>query len=255
MSEDKAPSRWIEINCDMGEGFGRWRMGPDEELMRYVDVANVACGFHAGDPTTMVRTVRLAKERGVRVGAHPGMPDILGFGRRRMEISPDDMYALVLYQVGALAGILSAEGVIMNHIKPHGELYFYIQRDSKIRDAVLRAVKTFNVPIYSLPTEHMVSDCKRIGVKLIPEFYVDIDYNDEGGLVPVAESSPVTPELITRRIQHFVRTGGKAISKSGREVDIPVDTQGFSICVHSDLPGALDNAAAARAAVIEQNGH
>ncbi|KAI8963596.1 LamB/YcsF [Daldinia sp. FL1419] len=251
MSEGKAQSRWIEINCDMGEGFGRWKMGPDEELMRYVDVANVACGFHAGDPSTMVRTVRLAKERGVRVGAHPGMPDLLGFGRRRMEISPDDMYALVLYQVGALAGILAAEDVPLNHIKPHGELYFYIQRDASIRDAVLRAVKTFNVPIYGLPTKHMVEDCERIGLKLVPEFYVDIDYNDQGGLVPVAESIPVTPELIGERIRLCV-SEGKAKSKTGNVVDIPLDKQGFSICVHSDLPGALENAAAARAAVEKQ---
>ncbi|KAI1654380.1 LamB/YcsF [Daldinia decipiens] len=251
MSEDKAKSRWIEINCDLGESFGRWKLGPDEDLMRYIDVANIACGFHAGDPSTMVYTVRLAKQRGVRVGAHPGMPDLLGFGRRRMEIFPEDMYALVLYQVGALAAIVAAEDMPLNHVKPHGELYFYIQRDAGIRDAVLRAVKTFKVPIYGLPTKQMVEDCQRLGVELIPEFYVDIDYNDQGGLVPVAESAPVTPELIAERIRIFT-SKGQAISRSGNAVDIPVDRQGFSICIHSDLPGALDNVTAARAAVEEQ---
>ncbi|KAI0849394.1 LamB/YcsF [Daldinia vernicosa] len=250
MSEDKAQSRWIEINCDLGESFGRWKLGPDEDLMRYIDVANIACGFHAGDASTMVRTVRLAKQRGVRVGAHPGMPDLLGFGRRRMEISPDDMYALVLYQVGALAAILTAEDAPLNHVKPHGELYFYIQRDAGIRDAVLRAVKTFKVPIYGLPSKQMVEDCQRLGVELIPEFYVDIDYDDQGGLVPVAESAPVTPELIAERIRIFT-SKGQAISKNRNAVDIPVDRQGFSICIHSDLPGALDNVTAARAAVEE----
>ncbi|KAI2466912.1 LamB/YcsF [Annulohypoxylon bovei var. microspora] len=245
-----AESRWIEINCDMGEGFGRWKMGPDEELMRYVDVANVACGFHAGDPSTMVRTVRLAKQHGVRVGAHPGMPDLLGFGRRRIDIAPDDMYALVLYQVGALAGILAAEGVPLNHVKPHGELYFYVQRDAAIRDAVLRAVRAFDVPIYGLPTKHMVEDCQRIGLKLIPEFYADINYSDEGQLVSVAESVPVTPELVAERIHTFA-SNGQVKSKSGNMVDIPVDRQGFSICIHSDLPGALENAAAARETVNE----
>ncbi|KAI1097208.1 LamB/YcsF [Jackrogersella minutella] len=249
-----AESRWIEINCDMGEGFGRWKMGPDEELMRYVDVANVACGFHAGDPSIMLRTVRLAKQHGVRVGAHPGMPDLLGFGRRRMSIAPDEMYALVLYQVGALAGMLAAEGVPLNHVKPHGELYFYVQRDAAIRDAVLRAVRTFNVPIYGMPTKDMIADCQRIGLKLIPEFYADINYNDEGQLVPVAESVPATPELISERIRMFA-SKGQVKSKSGDVVDIPVDRQGFSICIHSDLPGALENAAAARAAVdLEQKG-
>ncbi|KAI0887023.1 LamB/YcsF [Annulohypoxylon maeteangense] len=243
-----AESRWIEINCDMGEGIGRWKMGPDEDLMRYVDVANIACGFHAGDPSTMVRTVRLAKQHGVRVGAHPGMPDLLGFGRRRMAVAPDDMYALVLYQVGALAGILAAEGVPLNHVKPHGELYFYVQRDADIRDAVLRAVKAFNVPIYSLPTKHMVEDCKRIGIKLIPEFYADLNYNNEGQLMSVAESVPATPELVAKRILAFAGKG-QVESKSGDMVEIAVDRQGFSICIHSDLPGALDNAAAAREAV------
>ncbi|KAI1455093.1 LamB/YcsF [Annulohypoxylon moriforme] len=248
-----AESRWTEINCDMGEGFGRWKMGPDEELMRHVDVANVACGFHAGDPSTMVRTVRLAKQHGVRVGAHPGMPDLLGFGRRRMTIAPNDMYAIVLYQVGALAGILAAEGVPLNHVKPHGELYFYVQRDADIRDAVLRAVKAFNVPIYGLPTKHMVEDCQRIGLKLIPEFYADLNYNDEGQLVSVAESVPATPELVSKRIRTFAGKG-QVESKSGSMVDIAVNRQGFSICIHSDLPGALDNAAAARGAVNAELG-
>lgn len=223
-------------------------MGPDEELMRYVDVANVACGFHAGDPSIMVRTVRLAKQRGVRIGAHPGMPDLLGFGRRRMTVSPDDMYALVLYQVGALAGILAAEGVPLNHVKPHGELYFYIQRDADIRDAVLRAVRTFNVPIYGMPTPDMIEACQRIGLELIPEFYTDIDYDEEGKLVPVAESVPVTPDLIAERIRTFASTG-QTRTKVGNMVNIPIDKQGFSICIHSDMPGALENAAAARAAV------
>ncbi|OTA80579.1 hypothetical protein M434DRAFT_380976 [Hypoxylon sp. CO27-5] len=246
-----AEKPWIEINCDMGEGYGRWKMGPDEELMKYIDVANVACGFHAGDPSIMVRTVHLAKEHGIRVGAHPGMPDLLGFGRRRMNIAPDDMYAMVLYQVGALAGILAAEGVPLNHVKPHGELYFYIQRDAAIRDAVLRAVHSFNVPIYSLPTKHMVEDCQRVGVKLIPEFYTDIDYNDEGQLVPVAESISVTPDLIKERI-HLFADKGQAKTKAGNLVDIPVDRQGFSICIHSDLPGAVANATAARAAITAE---
>ncbi|KAI6083530.1 LamB/YcsF, partial [Hypoxylon rubiginosum] len=240
--------RSIEINCDMGEGFGRWKMGPDEELMKVVDVANIACGFHAGDPSTMVRTVRLAKKHGVLVGAHPGMPDLLGFGRRQMNVSPEDMYALVLYQVGALAGILAAEGVPLNHVKPHGELYFYIQRDAGIRDAVLRAVRTFDVPIYGMPTEQMVEHCEKIGLKLVPEFYPDINYNEKGQLVPVAESTPATPALIAERIAVFADSG-KIKAKSGIMVDIPVDRQGFSICIHSDLPGALENATAARQTV------
>ncbi|KAI1771002.1 LamB/YcsF [Hypoxylon cercidicola] len=243
-----AESRWVEINCDMGEGFGRWKMGPDEELMSIVNVANVACGFHAGDPSTMVKTVRLAKKHNVKVGAHPGMPDLLGFGRRRMNVSPEDMYALVLYQVGALAGILAAEGVPLNHVKPHGELYFYIQRDAAIRDAVLRAVRTFDVPIYGLPTEQMTEACRQIGLKLIPEFYPDIDYNEKGELIPVAESVPATPELIDTRVSAFATTGTTR-ANNGDMVKLPGNRRGFSICIHSDLPGALENAVAARKAI------
>ncbi|KAI1759907.1 LamB/YcsF [Hypoxylon sp. FL1150] len=246
--------RYIEINCDMGEGFGRWKMGPDEELMTVVDVANVACGFHAGDPATMVRTVRLAKEHNVRVGAHPGMPDLLGFGRRQMNVSPEDMYALVLYQVGALAGILAAEGVSLNHVKPHGELYFYIQRDATVRDAVLRAVRIFDVPIYGMATEPMVEACKKIGLELIPEFYPDLNYNEKGQLMPVAESVPATPALVSERISVFADSG-KTKAKSGAMVDISVNRQAFSICIHSDLPGASENAIAARQAVDRILGH
>ncbi|KAI0179693.1 LamB/YcsF [Hypoxylon sp. FL1284] len=245
-----AEGRWIEINCDMGEGFGRWKMGPDEELMRIVDVANVACGFHAGDPSTMARTARLAKQHGVRVGAHPGLPDLLGFGRRRMAVAPEDARALVLYQVGALAGVLAAEGVPLNHVKPHGELYFYIQRDAAVRDAVLAAVRAFGVPIYGLPTPDMVEACRRAGVRLVPEFYADIDYDESGALVPVAQSVPATEELIAGRIRLFADTG-TARTQAGASVEVPGDRQGFSICIHSDLPGALTSATAARRAVDE----
>ncbi|KAK1599176.1 uncharacterized protein LY79DRAFT_575704 [Colletotrichum navitas] len=122
-------ARKYEINADMGEGFGRWKMGPDEELMPYIDAANIACGFHAGDPAIMLKTVRLCKRHGVKAGAHPGLQDMLGFGRRKMETDPNDMYAMVLYQVGALKAILDSEGVELSHVKPHGELFFYMQRD------------------------------------------------------------------------------------------------------------------------------
>ncbi|KAI1378100.1 LamB/YcsF [Hypoxylon crocopeplum] len=243
-----AQPRWIEINCDMGEGFGRWKMGPDEDLMQYVDVANIACGFHAGDPSTMARTARLAKQHGVRVGAHPGLPDLVGFGRRRMDIAAADVHAAVLYQVGALAGILAAEGVPLNHVKPHGELYFSVQRDAATRDAVLRAVRAFDVPVYGLPTAAMRDDCRRLGVTLVPELYVDIDYDDTGALVPVAESARATPDSITDRVETFRRTG-QVKSRTGAMVDTLVARQGSSICIHSDLPGALENAAAAKAVV------
>ena len=220
--------------------------------MSFVDVANLACGFHAGDPSTMVKTVRLAKKHGVRVGAHPGLPDLLGFGRRPMDVSPEDMYALVLYQVGALAAILQAESVPLNHVNPHGELYFFLQRDPAIMDAVLRAVRVFNVPIYGLPTEQMVEACERAGVPLVPEFFADIDYDAGGNLVPVAKSQPVTSELINRRILKFALKD-EVTTQWGTTVKLGFSHKPFSICIHSDLPGALDNATAARNAVEQAN--
>lgn len=225
-----------------------FEQGPDDELMKLVDVANVACGYHAGDPSIMIKTIRLAKLHNVRVGAHPGLPDLFGFGRRQMVIAPEDMYALVLYQVGALVAMLTAEGMQLNHIKPHGELYFYIQRDPEILDAVLRAVRVFNVPIYGLCTNTMIEACQRLGVKHIAEFYADIDYDTYGQLVPVARSAPVTPELVDRRIRDFVLED-LVTSSTGHLIHLGFGGKPFSICIHSDLPTAIGNAAAARAAV------
>lgn len=218
--------------------------------MKLVDVANVACGYHAGDPSTMMRTIRLAKQHGVRVGAHPGLPDLFGFGRRQMTISPEDMHSLVIYQIGALAAMLTAEGMQLNHVKPHGELYFYIQRDVEILDAVLRAVRVFHVPIYGPWSYAMTQACERLGVPLIPEFYVDIDYDADGCLVPVAKSTPATPDLIRQRVLDFA-TKDEVTCAAGSVVSLGFASKSFSICIHSDLSGALSNAAAARDAVDE----
>ncbi|KAI1495414.1 hypothetical protein F5X99DRAFT_403645 [Biscogniauxia marginata] len=241
-------NRSIEINCDMGEGFGRWKMGPDAELIKYVDVANIACGFHAGDPSIMINTIRLAKKHNVKVGAHPGLQDLLGFGRRRMSVDTEDMYAMILYQVGALKAMLEAEDMALNHVKPHGELFFYMHRDHGIMDAVLRAVKCFNVPIYGIPNEAQILACQKLGIDFKYEFYPDIDYNDSGRLVPVAESAVTTPEQIGDRIRRFALEDA-VLSNSGSTVPTGFSSGPFSICIHSDLPQALDNARVAREVV------
>ncbi|TDZ16363.1 Lactam utilization protein lamB [Colletotrichum orbiculare MAFF 240422] len=243
-------SKQVEVNCDMGEGFGKWKMGPDEELMKFIDVANVACGFHAGDPSIMLRTLRLAKQHGVRVGAHPGFPDLFGFGRRRMEIDPEDMYALMLYQVGALVGILEAEGMKLNHVKPHGQLYFYVHKDEEIRDAVVRAVSKFNVPLYGLPHETMKAACAKYGVTLVHEFYPDIQYDETGHLAPV-KGEQANGKIVGQRLEEFARDG-HATTADGVRVDLgfgDLSRATLSICVHSDFPTALENAAAVRQTV------
>ncbi|KAL6803581.1 hypothetical protein J3E68DRAFT_390951 [Trichoderma sp. SZMC 28012] len=245
-------ARKYEINADMGEGFGRWKMGPDEELMPFIDAANIACGFHAGDPSIMLKTIRLCKKHGVRAGAHPGLQDLFGFGRRKMEIDVNDMYAMVLYQVGSLKAMLDAEGVELSHIKPHGELFFYMQRDLGIMRAVLEACATFKVPVYASQNPEQEAMCKEMGIPFQGEVYVDIDYSPEGKLVPVAQSQQVTPELC------YERAFGAAMTDSGKDINgnkfsFGFDGRPFSICIHSDAPTVLENAKLVRQAVDEAN--
>ncbi|RAH48784.1 LamB/YcsF family protein [Aspergillus brunneoviolaceus CBS 621.78] len=245
-------ARKYEINADMGEGFGRWKMGPDSELMPFIDAANIACGFHAGDPTIMLKTIRLCKQHGVRAGAHPGQQDLFGFGRRKIEVDPGDMYAAVLYQVGALKAMLDAEGVALAHIKPHGDLFFYMQRDEDIMRAVLEVCATFRVPVYGSQNAKQAAMCRELGVPFQGEMYVDIDYSSDGRLLPVAQSRVPTPELCYERARSATLTDvGKDIE--GSEFQFGFEGTPFSICVHSDLPTVLENVVGVRRAVDEAN--
>src|SRR5262245_46405234 len=140
----------LAINCDMGESFGLYHMGDDAEIMPFITVANVACGFHASDPSVMATTVRLAKEHRVKVGAHPSLPDLQGFGRREMKMAPEELLNCIIYQVGALSGFLEREGMPLNHIKPHGALYGMAARSEEIARAIARAAKIFKVPLMGL---------------------------------------------------------------------------------------------------------
>ncbi|KKY24948.1 putative family protein [Phaeomoniella chlamydospora] len=241
-----------EINSDMGEGFGRWKMGPDAELMKIIDAANIACGFHAGDPSIMLNTIRMCKANGVKAGAHPGLQDLFGFGRRKIEIDPKDMYAMILYQVGALKAMLDAEGVELNHIKPHGELFFYMLRDHTIMRAVLEACATFKVPVYGAKNEAEKNMCAELGIPFQEEIYVDVDYTAEGNLVPVAQSKPSSSELCYKRVQQVVKTD-HIWDTNDKEVKLGFNGAPFSVCIHSDNPNALANAEGTRKAVDEAN--
>ncbi|KAI8664913.1 hypothetical protein LRP88_14580 [Fusarium phalaenopsidis] len=245
-------ARKYEINADMGEGFGRWKMGPDEELMPLIDAANIACGFHAGDPSIMLKTIRLCKKHGVRAGAHPGLQDLFGFGRRKIEVDTGDMYAMILYQVGSLKAMLDAEGVELSHIKPHGELFFYMQRDTAIMRAVLEACATFKVPVYASQNAEQEAMCNELGIPFQGEVYVDIDYSPEGKLLPFAKSRAATPELCSERAFSATRTDtGKDIN--GTQFSFGFGNKPFSICLHSDAPTVLENARAVRKAIDEAN--
>lgn len=200
----------------------------------------------------MLKVVQMAKRHKVKVGAHPGLQDLFGFGRRKIEVDPEDMYASILYQVGALKGFLDAEGVPLNHIKPHGELFFYMQRDEVIMDAVLRAAAVYKVPVYACKNDMQKEMCAKYSLPFQEELYVDIDYTPDGKLVPVAKSKKVTPEIIYDRITKCALTDERE-HNGGGAFKVGFAGQPFSICLHSDMPTALENAKAGRKAVDAAN--
>ncbi len=232
------------INCDMGEAFGLYKMGDDAGLMPLIDVANVACGFHASDFNHMRSTVRLAKKHGVKVGAHPSLPDLQGFGRREMKISREELANCIIYQVGALTGFLAAEGMTLNHIKPHGSLYGMAARMEEMAHAVCDAADVFKVPLMG-----MINTCHETvyparGHKFIAEFYADLDYNDQGGLIITREHDAKDAAEAAAKCVRAIREG-KVKSVGGKDIAV----RGDAICVHSDTPNAVDIAQAVREAV------
>jgi UPF0271 protein len=234
----------VEINCDMGEAFGLYRMGDDEAIMPYVTAANVACGFHASDPVVMRNTVRLAKNHGVKVGAHPAYPDLQGFGRREMKMDPAELSACMLYQIGALKAFLDAEGMPLNHIKPHGALYGVAARDEAVANAIADAAEPFGVPLYGMAgTLHEQVFTSR-GLGFVAEFFTDLDYGDDGSLIITRVHEAKNPEEVVERTLRAV-TEGKATSINGSEIPMRAD----SVCVHSDTPGAVDLAVAVHSAL------
>ena len=236
----------VSINCDMGEAFGIYRMGDDEACLPYITHANVACGFHASDPRVMWRTVRAAKRHGVKVGSHPSLPDLQGFGRREMRLEPDEITAVIVYQTGALKGFLEAEGMALSHIKPHGALYGMAQRDPAVAEAVADAAAIFGVPVFAFANCAMSEVFRRRGIPFVCEFYADLDYNDEGRNIITREHHPVAPEDAAQRVRAAV-TEGKTRAVSGKLVDVVAE----SVCVHSDTPGAIAIARAVREALGE----
>ena len=229
----------LAINCDMGEAFGLYKMGDDEAIMPFITVANVACGFHASDPVVMRDTVRLAKKYGVTVGAHPSLPDLQGFGRREMKLERDELSACITYQVGALKAFLDAEGMPLNHIKPHGVLYGMAARDPDVAEAICDAAEPFGVPLFGMAnTLHEEIYLKR-GFGFVPEFYVDLDYDGNGGLIITREHVAWDPGAAAARTLRAV-TEGVVRSVDGN--DVPMRAE--SLCVHSDTPGAVEAAKA-----------
>ena len=229
----------LAINCDMGEGFGLYKMGDDEAIMPFISVASVACGFHASDPVVMRDTVRLAKKYGVAVGAHPSLPDLQGFGRREMKLERDELSACITYQVGALKAFLDAEGMPLNHIKPHGVLYGMAARDADVAEAICDAAEPFGVPLFGMANTLHEEIYRKRGFGFVPEFYVDLDYDGKGGLIITRQHVAWDPTEAAARTLRAV-TEGVVRSVDGN--DVPMRAE--SLCVHSDTPGAVEVAKA-----------
>ncbi len=238
----------IDLNCDMGESFGAWRMGHDEAVMDSVTSANVACGFHGGDPEVMRRTVRLAKQQGVAVGAHPGLPDLVGFGRREMKVAPGELEDMMLYQVGALAAIAAAEGVRLQHVKPHGALYNMTARDPDLAAAIARAVAALDktLILLGLPNSELVRAGERAGLRTAAEAFADRAYEPDGSLASRRKPGSVIhdPDTVVARVVRMVDEGG-VVAIDGSWVSLPVET----ICTHGDTRGADELVRRLRAAL------
>lgn len=228
----------IDLNCDMGESFGAWRMGNDLEILDHVTSANIACGFHAGDPTTMRKTVEAAIAKGVALGAHPGLPDLQGFGRRTMAVSPAEAYDLTVYQIGALAAFAQAAGGRLAHVKAHGALYNMAAKDAKLSEAIARAVRDVDADLvlFGLAGSETIRAAENVGVRAAGEVFADRTYQDDGSLTPRSRPDAMIEDAdaAAAQVRRMV-CDGVVRSTTGTDVAVRADT----LCIHSDQPGAL----------------
>lgn len=244
-------SKSIDLNCDMGESYGAWKMGADAEVMPFISSANIACGFHGGDPATIRRTVHLALEHGVAVGAHPSLPDLQGFGRRAMRITPQEMYDLVVYQAGAVEGFARAAGGRLHHIKCHGALYNMAANDEGLSDAMVRAARDLGsqVVLYVLAGSLNFTIAKKLGIRVAGEVFADRGYADDGTLTPRDQPRAMIEDAAQAVKQALAMVEeGYVTSVSGRRVPVSADT----LCLHGDQPGAARFASQIRTAFTER---
>jgi UPF0271 protein len=232
----------MDLNCDMGESFGAYKLGLDEEVIKYITSANIACGWHAGDPMVMDRTVQMAKENGVGVGAHPGYPDLIGFGRRNMDCLPEELKNYLVYQIGALRGFCDVHGVKLRHVKPHGNLYLTAVENETVAKAVAQAIVNVDpglifVALAGAKGELMTRIGQEVGLKVAYEAFPDRAYTPEGTLVSRRQPGAVIkePEKVAERALKMAKEG-KVVAIDGTE--IPLNAQ--TLCVHGDTPGAVD---------------
>lgn len=240
----------IDLNCDMGESFGAWKMGSDVELMDIVSSVNVACGFHAGDACTMRETVQTAIEKNVAIGAHPSFPDLQGFGRREMKLSAEEIFDVVLYQVSALKGICEAFGAKLHHVKPHGALYNSAAKNSEMASAIAQAVKAIdeNLIFYGLSNSFLISEAEKINLKTASEVFADRTYQTDGNLTARNEPNALIyeTEKACAQVLEMITTQS-VTADNGEKVPLKAET----ICVHGDSEHALEFARAIQQKLIE----
>lgn len=242
----------IDLNCDLGESFGNYTLGMDAEVIPYVSSVNVACGYHAGDPCVMEKTIRLATEAGVGIGAHPGLPDLMGFGRRMMKISPAEARAYMLYQLGALGAFCKAKGVKMAHVKPHGALYNMAAKDAALAEAVVGAIRDYDdsLILLALANNGMTKAAERMGLAYANEVFADRAYEPDGTLVARTKPGAMIEDedQAIARVIRMVKEG-KVTAIDGSEVTIQAD----SVCVHGDGAKALLFVKKIREALLQEN--
>lgn len=235
----------IDLNSDLGESFGAWTMGNDAAVLQFVSSANVACGFHAGDPVVMLKTVKTAKEKGVAIGAHPGYPDLLGFGRRNMDVTPEEAYAYTLYQIGALQAACHAVGAKLQHVKAHGALYNQAAKNHGLAVAIAQAVKDAgeNLILLGLANSEFDKAAAEVGVPYAAEAFADRAYQSDGTLVPrkIPGSMIHDIDLAVARMVRLVKEG-KIETIDGKVIDLKPQ----SLCLHGDSPKAVEMATQVR---------
>jgi UPF0271 protein len=239
----------IDINGDAGESYGRWTLGDDATFLPHVSSVNIACGFHGGDPATMRQTVRIAKAAGIAIGAHPSFPDLMGFGRRMMAISPDEMADYTLYQLGALAAIARSEGMTIAHVKPHGAFYKACSIDMPLSKAIGAAIASYDPSLFLMLLAGPGADAaEAAGAKVAREAFIDLDYDADGGLIIERVAKLRDPKAVAQRAIRVVREG-KLAKIDGSDMDVSVST----LCLHGDRANSAEVAREVKA-TLQANG-
>lgn len=226
----------VDLNCDMGESFGLYELGHDEEMMKYISSVNIACGYHGGDPHIMRKTVELAQQYGVAIGAHPGFPDLLGFGRRHISATPSEIKDYVTYQMGALREFAAALGIKLQHCKPHGSLYMLAMEDEKVATAIVESIAEVDQDtiVYTLNNSAVINVAQRMGIRVAKEAYSDREHTSTGSIV-LTRTGPIIQDYkkMADRVVRMVKEG-KVVSNTGEDIVIKAET----VCIHGDTPNA-----------------